>query len=51
METIYVPQYRKFLKWKDFSESTKFYSLANAINFIKDNAIGKFISVAFEIDR
>jgi len=48
-EIIYVPQYRRLLSWRTFSPTTKFYTLANAINFLKDNTIYKVNAVQFEL--
>ena len=46
-ETIYVPQYRRFLMWRNMSR--KYDDFTSAIAYVRENSICKKEEVIFEI--
>lgn len=48
-ETIYVPQYRRFLIWRDIDTSIRYYNINIAINYIRAIGVRKYEDVVFEI--
>lgn len=48
-ETIYVPQYRRFLMWRNMDTSIRYYNINLAINYIRSMGVRKHEDVVFEI--
>ena len=48
-ETIYVPQYRRFLIWRDMDTSIRYYNMISAISYIRANGVQKYEDVVFEM--
>lgn len=46
-DTIYVPQYRRFLIWRDMGR--KYDDFTSAIAYVRENGIRKKEEVIFEI--
>jgi hypothetical protein len=47
--TIYVPQYRRFLIWRDMDQSRRYHDILSAIRYVRTNGICKKEEVLFEI--
>lgn len=48
-ETIYVPQYRRFLIWRDMDQSRRYHDMISAIHYIRANGTRKYEDVVFEM--
>lgn len=48
-ETIYVPQYRRFLIWRNMDTSIRYYNINLAINYIRSMGVRKCEDVVFEM--
>ena len=48
-ETIYVPQYRRFLIWRNMDTSITYFYMSSAINYIRANGARKYEDVVFEM--
>lgn len=48
-ETIYVPQYRRFLIWRDMDQSRRYHDMISAIHYIRANGARKYDDVVFEM--
>ena len=48
-ETIYVPQYRRFLMWRDMDTSRRYHDILSAIRYVRTNGVRKYEEVLFEI--
>ena len=44
-ETIYVPQYRRFLIWRDMDQSRKYYDIISAVRYVRANGVRKYEDV------
>lgn len=48
-ETIYVPQYRRFLTWRDMDTSGRYHDILSAIRYVRTNGVRKYEDVVFEM--
>lgn len=48
-ETIYVPQYRRFLIWRNMDQSKSYHDLISAAHYVSKNGVQKYKNVVFKI--